>query len=231
MAFKYVNKIMDLAVKRKGFKEPFNAVSHLLGAILAFVGLVALLVVTHGRARPTVAVIIYGTSLIVLYTLSTLYHSLNVSPRHVKRLQSLDHIAIYLLIAGTYTPVCLITLYSGHGLSLFTAVWSIAAVGILAVIFWRKHPEWVRVALYVSMGWLITLVIPALNRAMGPRGLMWLVAGGIAYTSGIFFYAMETRRPKWFRLLTGHEIWHLFVLSGSLCHFILILFFVAPRVS
>ena len=226
-----VNTNMDLAVKRKGFKEPFNAVSHLLGAILALVGLVALLVVTHGRARPTVAVTIYGLSLIVLYTLSTLYHSLNVSPRHVKRLQSLDHIAIYLLIAGTYSPICLITLHSGHGMSLFTAVWSIAAVGILAVIFWRAHPEWVRVALYVSMGWLIAFVLPALFRAMGWHAIMWLVAGGLAYTAGIFFYAMAARRPRWFRLLTGHEIWHLFVLSGSACHFVLILFFVAPRVS
>lgn len=219
---------MTMPPKPKGFREPFSAVSHLVGASLAAVGLVALLVAAHGKLIASVAVIIYSLSLIALYTLSTVYHSLHVSPAMEKHLQRMDHIAIFLLIAGTYTPVCLITLRPGNGLALFAAVWALALIGTSTVMCWRTHPHWVRVTLYILMGWLAALMLPALHAKLGYAGLFWMLTGGIAYTSGIVFYAMDCRRPKWLPALTGHEIWHLFVLTGSVCHYILILWFVAP---
>jgi len=208
--------------RRNGLKEPFNALSHMLGAALSVAGLVSLILLTHGKPRQTIAVTIYGCTLIALYSLSTIYHSLHVSEAHQKILQRMDHVAIFLLISGTYTPICLITLYAAHGVALFIAVWSMALVGILTVLLWHGHPHWIRVALYVIMGWLAVSALPALKAALGTAGIAWLVAGGLAYTLGIVFYAMETRRPKWCRLLTGHEIWHVFVLTGSICHYILI---------
>jgi hemolysin III len=212
----------------RALKEPFCAISHLAGAVLAAVGLGILIIAARGKPMPTAAYTVYGFSLIVLYSLSALYHALHVTPAQQIWLQRLDHIAIFLLIAGTYTPVCLVTLRTGVGMALLTAVWSLATAGIVTICFWRSHPHWVRVTLYVLMGWLAVITLAPLYRAFGAAGLGWMVAGGLAYTVGIFFYAMSDKvsRP-WLGRLTPHDVWHLFVLTGSICHYILILGYVA----
>jgi len=209
-------------------KEPFCAISHIAGAVLAVAGLIALLIAAHGMLLPTAAFTVYGLSLIALYTLSSLYHALQVTAAQQAWLQRLDHVAIFLLIAGTYTPVCLITLGAGVGHALLIAIWALALAGILTICCWRSHPHWVRVTLYVLMGWLAVITLAPLYRALGAAGMAWMVAGGLAYTAGIFFYAMNDKvsRP-WLGKLTPHDVWHLFVLTGSGCHYILILAFVA----
>jgi hemolysin III len=208
-------------------KEPFSAISHMAGAGFSLVGLIVLMVLAHGKLVPTASLAVYGCSLILLYSLSAVYHALRVTPAVEKRLQRLDHIAIFLLIAGTYTPICLLTLQGSRGWALLSAVWALAAAGITLIVCRKNHPHWLRVTVYVLMGWLACTVLPVLYTHLGTTGLMWLVAGGLSYTGGIYFYAMEERRPRWFPLLNGHEIWHLFVLAGSACHFVLIVFFVA----
>jgi hemolysin III len=214
----------------RGLKQPFSALSHLVGVILAIAGLIALLVAAKGDPRRIFAFTIYGLSLIVLYSTSTIYHAFHVSPEREKALQRTDHVAIFLLIAGTYTPVCLVTLRGGLGCELLAAIWTLAIAGILTICFWRSHPHWVRVALYVLMGWLAVITLLPLYRSLGAAGMAWMVAGGLAYTLGIFFYAMndEVSRP-WLGKLTPHDVWHMFVLTGSICHYILILLFVAPH--
>ena len=214
----------------KSPKEPFCAISHLFGALLAAVGLVALVIAAHGQLRPTIAYSVYGLSLVTMYSLSTIYHALHVTPGQQVVLQRMDHISIFLLIAGTYTPVCLVTLYSGVGVKLLVTVWSLAFAGIFAICCWRSHPHWIRVTLYVLMGWLAVITLAPLYRALGPAGMGWMVAGGLAYTFGIFFYALSNDVPRrWPGKLTPHDVWHLFVLAGGLCHYVLVLVFVAHR--
>ncbi len=211
-------------------REPFCAISHFAGALLSVAGLIALLMAAHGQPLPTAAYTVYGLSLVTLYTLSAIYHGLHVSPAQQVWLQRMDHIAIFLLIAGTYTPVCVVTLAAGVGWSLLTAVWALAITGIVTICCWRSHPHWVRVTLYVLMGWLALITLAPLYRALGAAGMAWMVAGGMAYTGGIFFYAMSNDIPRpWLGKLTPHDVWHLFVLAGSICHYILILAFVAPH--
>ncbi len=218
--------------KPKGFKEPFCAISHLAGAVLSAVGLVVLLIVSRGQPVPSFAYTVYGISLIALYSLSTLYHAAHVNETNELVLQRMDHIAIFLLIAGTYTPVCLVSLVFGVGWKLFAAVWSIAALGIAIVLFWRSHPHWVRVTIYILMGWLAVIALPALMVEVGAAGIAWMVGGGLVYTLGIIFYAMDESRPRpWLGKRTPHDIWHLFVLGGSACHYILVLFYICLKVQ
>lgn len=212
--------------KRSWLKEPFCGVSHMIGAGLSIAGLVALLLVAKGRPWHIVAYSIYGATLIALYTASTLYHSIHTSERGVKRLQRLDYIGIFLLIAGTYTPVCLVVLRGALGWTMFGIEWGIAAAGITVTLAWKRAPEWWRVVCYVLMGWLTVIALPAMRAVLPPAALWWLVAGGIAYTVGMVVYA--TDRPH---LCPGkfsaHDLWHIFVMGGSACHFVLVLCFVA----
>jgi len=188
--------------------------------------LVTLLIVARGRPWHTIAFSIYGASLIALYTASTLYHSLHVSDINQRRLQRLDHLAIFLLIAGTYTPVCLIALHGMWGWCLLSVIYGIAALGIATVLFWKQAPEWVRVVFYLGMGWLALIALPSLCAVLSPGAIGWLVAGGIVYSVGCVIFA--TDRPHlWPGKFSAHDLWHLFVLAGSACHFILILCFIA----
>lgn len=201
--------------------ERFNAISHLVGASLALIGLVVLIVVAglHGGTWRLVSVIVYGVSLLVLYTSSTLYHSLRGSAKRVFR--QLDHTAIYLLIAGTYTPLTLVTLRGRLGWWLFAAVWTLAAVGALQEFRHTKGERVLSVVIYIVMGWLAVFALGPLATAIGPAGLAWIVAGGVCYTAGVVFYAFDGRLPVF------HGIWHLFVLGGSLAHYVAILCYVA----
>ena len=213
--------------KRNWIREPFNGISHMLGAALSVAALIILIILARGRVLQTLAFTIYGVSLIALYTISALYHSLHISKEQESWWQRCDHIAIYLLIAGTYTPVCLLCLPDPVRRNLLLAVYGFAVVGVALSLLWKGIPHWIRVVLYAVMGWLAVIVLPYLH-ANFPVAVNWMVAGGLVYSGGVVFYATE--RPRlWPGKVEGHEIWHLFVMGGSLCHFVMMLTLVAPR--
>ena len=201
--------------------ERFNGISHLIGAALALAGL-ALLVVNAARqadAWKIVSFSLYGATLFALYGSSTLYHSLRGRAKAIFR--RLDHLAIYLLIAGTYTPFALVTLRGGWGWSLFGVVWGLAIVGMMLEYLPRQGPRILPVAIYLLMGWLALIALRPLMQALPPAGLVWLLAGGLFYTVGVLFYALDAR------LRHAHGVWHLFVLAGSISHYFAVLFYVA----
>lgn len=200
------------------FEEKLNALTHALGAILGIVALVLLMVFdTHKTPWSLFSVIVYGLSIIILFSASTLYHSVkNENKKHYFRI--VDHISIYLLIAGTYTPVLLITLNHSLGWPLFWVVWGIAAFGVVLKLFFTGRFEVFSTLLYLVMGWLIIFDFSNLSNAIG-NGILFMFAGGLAYTVGIVFYAIH-------RIPYHHVIWHLFVLAGAICHFFMIFFYV-----
>ena len=207
-------------------REPVNAGTHLLGLLLAAAGTVALLRLAHGSSQ-VVAFGVYGASLILLYGASTLYHSLLLPEPRLRTLRTLDHIAIYFLIAGTYTPVALVTLRGPWGWALLAAAWTVAAAGIPFKIWFLDAPVWLSTAIYLGMGYMALLALSPLAAVVSISGLAWLVGGGMAYTAGAVIFARQ--RPDPFPGIFGHhEIWHLLVLVGSACHFAFMLFHVAP---
>jgi hemolysin III len=207
------------------FREPVNAWSHLVGLVLATMGTGLLLHLSRGPAE-TLAFAIYGGSLILLYAASTLYHALQLPRHRLRKLRTLDHIAIYFLIAGTYTPVALITLRGPSGWALLAAAWVVALAGIPFKLWWLDAPVWLSTATYLGMGYMALLAAAPLARAVSIGGLAWLVAGGLAYTVGAVIFTRE--RPDPFPGRFGHhEIWHLLVLAGSGCHFAFMLLHVA----
>ena len=202
-------------------REPVNALTHLTGAGLSAVGLVVLirLSVLYGTAYHVVSFAIFGASLILLYLASGLYHGLRLSPRGLQLLRRMDHMSIYVLIAGTYTPFCLGPLRGPWGWSLLGAIWGLALVGIAVKAFWMSAPRWLYVLFYVLMGWLVMVAFYPLVKSAPPASVALLVTGGIIYTVGAVVYA-----AKWPNLLPGrfgfHEVWHLFVMGGSISHFL-----------
>lgn len=206
-------------------REPVNAWSHLVGLVLATVGTGALLHLARSAAQ-TVAFAVYGGSLILLYAASTLYHALPLPAHRLRPLRTLDHIAIYFLIAGTYTPVAVVTLHGTPGQALLLAAWSIAMLGIPFKIWWLDAPVWISTAIYLAMGYMSLLAVAPLTAAVPAGGLAWLVAGGVAYTIGAIIFARERPDP-WPGRFGHHEIWHLLVLVGSGCHFAFMVLHVA----
>jgi hemolysin III len=205
-------------------REPVNGASHLVGFLLAGAGTLLLLELASGPAQVT-AFSIYGATLILLYGASTLYHMLPLSERPLRALRTLDHIAIYFLIAGTYTPIALITLNDQLGWTLLAVVWLIAIAGIPFKLFYLDAPAWLSTATYLAMGYLALVALVPLTRAVPAGGLMWLVGGGAAYTVGAVIYTRQ--RPDPLPGLFGHhEIWHVLVLVGSACHFAFMVFHV-----
>ncbi|KAB2921512.1 MAG: hemolysin III family protein [Dechloromonas sp.] len=200
--------------------ERFNAWTHLVGALLALAGAVWLQVqaVASGDAWKMVSVAVYGATLVLLYAISTTYHS--VRGRLKRVFQKLDHLSIYLLIAGSYTPFCLISLRGPWGWTLFGVVWSLALLGMLQEIKPRSEARVLSLIIYALMGWIVLVAIEPLLENLGLSGFLWLAAGGVFYTVGIVFFAFDERFRHW------HGIWHLFVIAGSLMHFVAILFYV-----
>ncbi|MFI8691510.1 hemolysin III family protein [Stutzerimonas kunmingensis] len=200
--------------------ERFNAWTHLVGAVLASLGAIWLLVLAalDGELAKIVSAAIYGLSLILLYSISTLYHSLRGRAKVVMR--KLDHLSIYLLIAGSYTPFCLVTLAGPWGWTLFGIVWGLAVIGMLQEIKPRSEARVLSLVIYAVMGWIVLVAVKPLLAALGGAGFAWLLAGGICYTVGIVFFVFDDRFRHW------HGIWHIFVMVGSLLHFIAILFYV-----
>jgi len=203
------------------YGERLNSISHLVGAVLALVGLGALLAVGIGTGDGLVITgyTVFGATLVLLFTMSTLYHSFHWPG--VKRIfKLLDHVAIYLLIAGTYTPFMIVSLGDGSGPWLLGAVWGLALVGILSETFLSGRAVKVgQLVIYLGMGWLCSLDIDGLRAALPAQGFAWLLAGGIAYTAGVVFYVLD----KLNRMNHAHGIWHFFVLAGATSHFIAII--------
>jgi hemolysin III len=207
-------------------REPFCGLSHLVGAALSVAGLVVLLIVTSGRPWHLTGVAIYGVSLVLLYVASTLCHSVHCSIEKETQLDRFDHAAIFLLIAGTYTPLCLVPLRGPWGWTILTIEWVLAVVGIVLVMLGKVRRQWPRVAIYVAMGWVAIIAVVPITAALPPAAVAWMIAGGLIYTLGAVVYA-----ANWPRLWPGrfgsHDLWHLFVLAGSACHFVMIFRFIA----
>ena len=207
------------------FREPVNGASHLIGLLLAAAGTLLLLRLASDPVQ-LVAFVVYGVTLILLYGASTLYHTLHLAERPLRALRTLDHIAIYFLIAGTYTPVALVTLNGRFGWTILGIVWVVALAGIPFKLFFLDAPVWLSTATYLGMGYLALFAVVPIARAVSLAGLLWLVAGGLAYTVGAVIYAC--RRPDPFPGWFGHhEIWHLLVLAGSACHYAFMVYHVA----
>ena len=203
--------------------EKLNSITHLVGAALALVGYGALLTISIQERHLwlIVSFSIFGFTLILLYTMSTLYHSFH-PPKLKKIFQKLDHVSIYLLIAGTYTPYMLVSLREGDGLIMLALIWTMAIAGLLMDIFVRKRLEWLQIVIYLVMGWICVLNYSDLRSALPHAGVIWLTLGGVAYTTGIIFYVLDDFN----RLRHAHGIWHMFVLTGSICHFISVVAYV-----
>ena len=205
------------------YSEKFNSITHLVGAVLSIMGLGALITVAVQQQDILLFIgfLIYGLTLVMLYSISTLYHSFK-NP-FVKRIfQKLDHIAIYLLIAGTYTPFMLVTLIDGNGIWILVSVWGLAIIGISLELSINDRIQALQIVIYLIMGWLVVIDFDALKAALPERGVYLLSVGGLAYTFGVIFYVLGHRNL----LKHSHGIWHLFVLAGSFFHFLAIIIYV-----
>ena len=202
------------------YGERFNALTHLVGAILAIAGVVVLIVLAalDGDPWKVVSVSIYGVTLVLLYSFSVLYHSLRGRAKII--LRKLDHHSIYWLIAGSYTPFCLVTLRGPWGWSLLGVVWGLAVLGSLQELRPQSGARILSLLIYVLMGWLALVALVPLVQALGLTGFAWVAAGGLFYTIGIVFYMLDTRFSH------AHGIWHLFVIAGSAAHYVAILHYV-----
>ena len=206
-------------------EEIAHAITHGVGLLLSVAGLVVLIVLAslRGDAWHVVSVSVYGAALVLLYSASTFYHALP-APRAKRVFRTLDHAAIYVLIAGTYTPFMLVSLRGGWGWALFGVVWGLAVLGIVLEAVAKQRVRVLSVFLYLGLGWLIAIAVKPLVQSVEPGGLVLLVAGGLAYSVGVVFYG-------WKRLPYHHAVWHLFVMAGSLFHFFAVLFYVIPRAA
>ena len=211
-------------------KDPGSAITHFIGMLMAVFASTPLLI--RAASNPdnihTISLAIFIGSMIALYAASTTYHTLDISEKWNRRLRKMDHMMIFILIAGSYTPVCLIALRNQNGYFLCTLVWSIALAGILIKAFWITCPKWFSSILYIAMGWVCVLAFTQILNTLSPAAFGWLLAGGIIYTIGGIIYALKlpvfNNRHKHFG---SHEIFHLFVMGGSICHFIVMYVFLA----
>jgi len=203
-------------------EELAHSVTHGAGLILSIAALVVMVVVSvkEGGTMRVVACSIYGATLVILYASSTFYHALSAG-RGKRVFGILDHAAIFLLIAGTYTPFTLVTMNGKWGWSIFGAVWGLAIAGVLLEVFTRGRARRLQLILYLAMGWAIVSAVKPLLRGLGTEGLVLLAAGGLAYTFGVVFFV-------WKKMPYHHAVWHLFVLAGSICHFFAVLLYVIP---
>ena len=206
------------------YGEKLNSISHLIGAVFALIGLGALLAVSIPLRDPWLigSFATFGFSLVLLYTMSTLYHGFQ-TPRIKDLFQLLDHVAIYLLIAGSYTPFMLVSLRDGNGFLIMTAIWVLALIGILTEVFLSGRLVKIgQMIIFLGMGWAVAFDFASLKAELPDAGLWWLTVGGLAYTGGIVFYLLDIMN----RLRHAHGIWHFFVLIGSVCHFISVIGYV-----
>lgn len=211
-------------------REPGSALTHFIAMLLALCAAVPLLVraAVHSGVKSLTAMTVFMISMVLLYAASTIYHSVNCSGRVLRIFRKMDHMMIFVLIAGTYTPVCLLTLPKPSGLMLLATVWGIALVGIFIKGFWITCPKWFSSVLYIAMGWSCLSVLGQLFSLLPLHAFLWLLAGGLIYTAGGIIYALrlplfDARHP----MFGLHEIFHLFVMAGSLCHFVFMFCYLA----
>lgn len=215
---------------RRRLREPINAITHFVGVLLSIIGTVFLVVLAQPDAWKVTAFGIYGGSSILLYAASTLLHALDAPERTAEWLRRSDHAAIFVLIAGSYTPIALVSLRQqspGWGWTLVAVVWALGVLGVAFKLVWFRAPRWVSTALYLVLGWLAVVAVVPLVRAIDLGGLLWLLAAGTFYSVGAVIYALK--RPSPFPGVFGyHEIWHLLVLAGGACVFVLMIRYVLP---
>ncbi len=210
----------------KWIKEPFCGLSHFAGSLLSIAGLVVLLVMTRSTPWHYVSFAIYGTSLIVLYTASGLVHSIHCSTETEDKLERFDYVSIFILIAGTYTPLCLTALRGPWGWSLLGVEWGLAILGTIAVLATRTRPKRLTTPLYLIMGWLAVIAAGPLTQQLPMAAIVWLLLGGAAYSIGAVIFTLD--RPNlWPGRFSAHDLWHSLVLTGSACHFVMMLRFIA----
>ena len=221
----------DIMTKKQHIKDPGSAITHFIGMLMAIFAAIPLLIKAAHEPRSVyvVSLAIYAASLILLYAASTTYHTFDLSEKVNTILKKIDHMMIFILIAGSYTPICLLVLPGKTGRIRLTLVWGIAIVGILIKAFWVFCPKWVSSVLYIGMGWTCVLAFTQILNNMSRAGFFWLLAGGIIYTIGGIIYALKVpifdNKHKNFG---SHEIFHLFVMGGSACHFVLMYAFLLP---
>jgi hemolysin III len=219
-----------MSVKRVKAKDPGSAITHFIGTLMAVFAAMPLLI--KAAAKPSavhvISLGIFILSMILLYSASTIYHTFNISIKVNRRLRKLDHMMIYVLIAGTYTPICVIALGGTIGITLLALIWFLALIGILVTGFWINCPKWFSSVVYIAMGWTCVLAFTQIINSLTAAAFAWLMAGGVIYTAGGIIYALKlpifNGKHKYFG---SHEIFHLFVMGGSLCHFILMYHYVA----
>lgn len=202
------------------FRDPVSGLTHLAGALLSVVGLVCLLWVAVGRGTVwhVVSFAVFGVSMILLYSGSAVYHLVRAKDQVIKALRRVDHMLIFVLIAGTYTPFCLVPLRGPYGFGLLAGIWGIGILGMVFAILWVDAPRWLTTGIYLAMGWAIVIAGFPLVKLLSPAALTWLGIGGLFYSVGAVVYA--TKRPNLVPGIFGfHEIWHLFVMAGTFSHF------------
>jgi hemolysin III len=205
----------------KYLREPINGLTHFIGAVLSLFALAAMLVkvyLTESSKITLGSVLFFGISMILLYSASATYHSVIANDKIIKILKRLDHSMIFILITGSYAPFCLVALSGKIGLNLFIAVTICAVIGIIFKLCWVTCPRWLSSAMYIGIGWLAIVVIYPMAQVLPAMGLMWLVLGGLMYTIGGVIYALKSEKRIW--LFGRHEIFHIFIMLGTLCHFI-----------
>ena len=214
----------------KKIKDPGSAITHFIGTLMALFAATPLLI-KAARQPSSIHIISLGIfilSMILLYSASTIYHTFGKTVKVHRRLKKLDHMAIYVLIAGTYTPICVIALSGRIGILLLAIIWSLALIGIIVTSFWVHCPKWFSSIVYIAMGWTCVLAFTQIINSLPGAGFVWLLAGGIIYTIGGIIYALKlpifNNRHKYFG---SHEIFHLFCMGGSFCHFVLMYQYIA----
>ncbi|MDF2538083.1 MAG: hypothetical protein K0S76_1104 [Herbinix sp.] len=219
-----------MTVKKIKAKDPGSAITHFIGTLMALFAALPLLI--KAAAKPSsvhiISLSVFILSMILLYVASTLYHTLNINLKINRRLKKFDHMMIYVLIAGTYTPICLIALGGTTGITLLILIWTLAIIGLFVTSIWVNCPKWFSSVVYIAMGWTCVLAFTQIINSLSAAGFAWLLAGGVIYTLGGVIYALKlpifNGKHKYFG---SHEIFHLFVMGGSLCHFILMYHYVA----
>ena len=210
------------------FREPVSGLIRLVSAVLALIGMALLVIVGGGDTLRVFSLVVYGLSLITLFTASSLYHLVRIQNADTSALRKFDHTAIYLLIAGTYTPICLNYLSGGLRWGFFALIWGLALAGVVVKLFVIRAPRWVTAGIYLVMGWMAVFVIKPLVAVMPVGGLVWMLVGGVLYTLGAVVYI--TKKPDPAPGVFGfHELWHVFVSLGAFSHFIMVYFYVGLR--
>ncbi|MGE5474294.1 MAG: PAQR family membrane homeostasis protein TrhA [Ignavibacteriales bacterium] len=200
-------------------RDPVSGLSHFVGVLLSIAALVVLIVFSAIGATPwhVVSFSIFGTALILLYSASSLYHLLPLSEKGITIFRKIDHIMIFVLIAGSYTPICLVPIRGAWGWSLFGIIWVLTIAGLFMKLFWLHAPRWLYTSIYLLMGWMVAIAFVPLVKALPMAGIWWLVAGGLFYSVGAVIYGLK--KPNFAKYFGFHEIFHIFIMLGSFCHF------------